>query len=91
MVNKERLKDNITVWDVLEELGAARGARANRVYCPFCHDATSDNPDANVYGFGERYHCFVCGLDGDIITLAQEYLHADFVDACEWLERTFLG
>jgi DNA primase len=88
MVDVDRLKDNISVWDVLNEIGATT-TKGGRVFCPFCADSYSRNPGASVTADGEHYTCWVCGLSGDIITLAEAHLLSDFKEACEWLERIF--
>ena len=88
MVDTERLKDEVSVWDLLTEIGATT-TKDGKVYCPFCYDAYSRNPGASVTKDGQHYTCWVCGLSGDVITLAQTHLVTDFKEACEWLERTF--
>lgn len=90
MVDVDRLKDNISVFDVLNELGATV-RQDRRVFCVFCADQFSRNPGASVTADGCHYTCWVCGLSGDIITLTEAHLVSDFKDACEWLERTFLA
>ena len=88
MIDVELLKDNIDCYMVLNEIGATV-TRSGQVYCPFCADAFSRKPGAGVYADGERYKCFVCGLSGDVITLAQEHTGGDFKEAVEWLQMTF--
>ena len=90
MVDTDRLKDNISVWDVLNEIGATT-TKGGKVYCMFCADMVSRNPGASVTPDGAHYQCWVCGLSGDIFTLAQAHLLTGFKEAAEWLEETFLG
>ena len=85
MIDTERLKDEVSVFDLLNEIGAT--CRSDRkVFCPFCHDAYSRNPGASVTADGSWYTCWVCGVKGDVIELAKLHLGVDFKEACEWLE-----
>ena len=86
-IDVDRIKDNVDVWMVLDEIGVRR--YGHRVFCPFCHDAMSRNPGASVTRDGEYFVCWVCDVRGDVIALAQEYQQTDFVSACRWLEDTF--
>jgi len=89
LVDVDRLKQEIDVWMVLDEVGAQR--RGRKVFCPWCADAFSRNPGASVTPDDSFYKCFVCGFGGDIIGLAREHLgpSTTFKEACAWLATTF--
>lgn len=50
--------------------------------CPFHHEKT---PSFNVIAKKQFYHCFGCGVSGNAISFAMEYLHQSFTEAIETL------
>ncbi|MDF1646789.1 MAG: DNA primase [Legionellaceae bacterium] len=50
--------------------------------CPF-HDEKT--PSFNVIAKKQFYHCFGCGVSGNIISFAMQYLNQDFPEAIETL------
>ncbi len=50
--------------------------------CPFHHEKT---PSFNVVAKKQFYHCFGCGVSGNAISFAMEYLHQSFTEAVETL------
>ncbi len=50
--------------------------------CPFHHEKT---PSFNVVAKKQFYHCFGCGVSGNAISFAMEYLHQSFTEAIETL------
>ncbi len=46
--------------------------------CPFHHEKT---PSFSVNAEGQFYHCFGCGVSGDVITFVREIENVDFMDA----------
>lgn len=95
MIDTRALKDEIPMYDVLDEIGAKMYspvplAQQVGVWCPFCHDRDSEHPGASINTLKDLYYCFVCGFGGDIITVAMEYNHQSFEDACKWLTANFL-
>lgn len=89
------LKEDISIEDMLLEIGARVQtsfgySNEKPVWCPFCTDIASNNPGATVNVFKGLFHCFVCGVGGDIITLARIHLETeDTRAAMKWLEDTF--
>lgn len=49
-----------------------------KALCPFHQEKT---PSFNVNPARQRYHCFGCGADGDVIKFVREYENMDFVGA----------
>lgn len=49
-----------------------------KALCPFHQEKT---PSFNVNPARQRYHCFGCGADGDVIKFVREYENLDFVGA----------
>ena len=89
------VKDRVGIVDLLQELGVRIYAPFHHgrvsVWCPFCPDETSRRPSGVAYEDTERYHCFQCSYNGDVIDVVQEYLRMDFKEALEWLNETFPG
>ena len=54
--------------------------------CPFHEERT---PSFSVDPVGKLYHCFGCGVGGDLIKFVQETENVDFVGAIEWLADRF--
>ncbi len=50
--------------------------------CPFHNEKT---PSFNVIAKKQFYHCFGCGVSGNVISFAMNYLHQSFPDAIETL------
>lgn len=50
--------------------------------CPFHHEKT---PSFSVNSLDQYYHCFGCGVSGDVITFVREIESVDFVDAVKIL------
>ena len=50
--------------------------------CPFHHEKT---PSFSVNSIDQYYHCFGCGVSGDVITFVREIESVDFVDAVKIL------
>jgi DNA primase len=85
------LKRQNPLADVAMELGVdlRRCGRSLVGLCPF-HDDRHD-PNFNVYP-DDRWHCYACGQDGDVIEFLKLKLDLDFKAACEWLsERSASG
>jgi DNA primase len=54
--------------------------------CPFHEERT---PSFSVDPVGKLYHCFGCGVGGDVIKFVRETENLDFVGAVEWLAERF--
>jgi DNA primase len=54
--------------------------------CPFHEERT---PSFSVDPVGKLYHCFGCGVGGDVIKFVRETENLDFVGAIEWLAERF--
>ncbi len=50
--------------------------------CPFHHEKT---PSFNVIAKKQFYHCFGCGVSGNAISFAMQYLNQSFTEAVETL------
>lgn len=50
--------------------------------CPFHHEKT---PSFAVNNIGQFYHCFGCGVSGDVIKFVVDYENVEFLDACKIL------
>src|SRR5205085_3819211 len=54
--------------------------------CPFHEEKT---PSFSVNAVDKLYHCFGCGVGGDVITFVKESENLDFTGAIEWLAERF--
>src|SRR5437899_12273763 len=54
--------------------------------CPFHEERT---PSFSVNPVDKLYHCFGCGVGGDVITFVKETENVDFTGAVEWLGERF--
>ena len=49
------------------------------------------NPSFSVRSMTNRFTCYACGENGDVIDLVMKMRDVGFVDACEWLTDRHLG
>lgn len=64
------------------ELKAAGSALVGR--CPFHPDG--GRPNLYVYPESDRWHCYRCGVGGDVIDFVRRREGVGFVEACRWLD-----
>lgn len=68
--------------DIVEVIGSylplKNAGGVFKALCPFHQEKT---PSFNVNPARQRYHCFGCGADGDVIKFVREYESLDFVGA----------
>lgn len=72
----DRVKANVDIADIIRlriELN-----RSLKGCCPF-HDER--NPSFSVNTNGQYFHCFGCGVGGDVIKFLMLYEHMGFVEA----------
>lgn len=79
MTDLERLKERISVIDVLEQAGAefpdpTTFADEVPFFCPFCDDRGSSKPAGRVNPLKNLWHCWACGRGGSVIDAAWQYL-----------------
>lgn len=77
----EAIKDRVTIVDMVDELKIRKkrsGAARYVIICPF-HDEKT--PSCMVYVDQDRYHCFSCMADGDVIDFYKDYLDLEFDEA----------
>lgn len=81
-VNIDELKAMISLEEVVRKRGVALQANASgerlEGSCPF--HRYDETPSFNVYVASQRYHCFGCGANGDVIDFVQAF------DSCSWQE-----
>lgn len=77
----DAIKDRVTLVDMLDELGIRKkrsGGNRYVVICPF-HDEKT--PSCMIYTDEDKFHCFSCQADGDVIDFYQQYLDIEFDEA----------
>lgn len=60
--------------------------KTSKMICPFHNDS---HPSMQVYPGDGGYHCFVCGVGGDVINFVQRLFGLDFMDACRKMDQDF--
>jgi DNA primase len=77
--------DMVEVVSLRTSLRRASGSRFSG-RCPFHEERT---PSFSVDPVGKLYHCFGCGVGGDVIKFVRETENLDFVGSVEWLAERF--
>jgi DNA primase len=77
--------DIVEVVSLRTSLRRVSGARFTG-RCPFHEERT---PSFSVDPVAKLYHCFGCGVGGDVIKFVRESENLDFVGAIEWLADRF--
>ena len=79
----ERLREEIDIVELIGESMALEKRGSNHVgLCPFHGEKT---PSFNVSSARRRFHCFGCGISGDIFTWVQERELLSFPEAIRFL------
>jgi DNA primase catalytic core len=80
----EKIKISTSLVDLCGNLGIklAREGASYKALCPFREETT---PSFTVFPDTNRYHCFSCGVVGDVIDLVQAMKHICFKEAVEFL------
>ena len=86
-LNKSTNKDKITQQDIEQAKQIALDNfievnRAGFIKCPFHNEKT---PSCKFYKDQNRFHCFGCGADGDVIDFIMESQKVDFITAVKKL------
>jgi DNA primase len=84
--SKDRVRDAVDFVALVEErTELRRSSGANYMgRCPFHEERTAS---FSVNGQKKMYHCFGCGVEGDVFRYVQEMENLDFVGALEWLAQ----
>jgi DNA primase len=90
-IRDSSVRDVVAAADMVEvvsgrtQLRRASGSRYTG-RCPFHEERT---PSFSVNPVDKLYHCFGCGVGGDVVTFVRETENLDFVGAIEWLAERF--
>ncbi len=76
-INELKAKNNI-VEVVSSYFSLTKKGNNYWACCPFHHEKT---PSFAVDGVDQFYHCFGCGVSGDVVRFVKEYESVDFIDA----------
>jgi DNA primase len=83
----EQVRSVANIVDVVSARTQLRKSGAGYMgRCPFHEERT---PSFSVSSEKNTYHCFGCGVGGDVITFVRETEQLDFVGAIEWLAERF--
>lgn len=82
----QRVKDAVAIEQVIAEYvpGLTQRGSSFKACCPFHGEKT---PSFHVHPDRGFYHCFGCGVHGDVIKFVQEIEKVDFMMALEMLAR----
>ena len=79
--SKEQLKASVDIVDIIGDHVELKKAGANfKGCCPFHGEKT---PSFTVSPSKQIYHCFGCGVGGDVFKFVQEFTRMYFVEAVE--------
>jgi DNA primase len=79
--SKEQLKSSVDIVDVISDYIEVKKAGANfKANCPFHGEKT---PSFVISPSKQIYHCFGCGVGGDVFKFVQEYEKLEFTEAVE--------
>lgn len=79
----EQIKDRLDIIDVISAyVSLQRAGSAYKARCPFHSERT---PSFSVSPTRQSYHCFGCGVHGDMFTFVQEIEGVDFKGALKIL------
>ena len=82
---KDKLKAKCSIVSVISKyLVLNRKGKTYWACCPFHHEKT---PSFAVNEIGQYYHCFGCGVGGDVITFVQKMEGVDYMDAVKILAK----
>jgi DNA primase len=88
----EQVKQRIRIEDIVRQCGVELRANASKErlegHCPF-HPG-DETPSFNIYTYSQRYHCFGCGADGDVIDFVQAIDNCSFQEAFQRLSENML-
>ncbi len=74
------------VQTIMGYIPLKRAGRNFKALCPFHHEKSPSfvvNPDKQIF------HCFGCGVGGNVISFIMRQEHMDFPEAVEWLANKF--
>ncbi len=77
-----RKRDIVAYLEEFHEVYVNAGKRYPKVRC-INPDHDDRKPSASVDTERDSYHCFTCGLSGDVLDLVQELDGVDFLEAAE--------
>lgn len=82
---KEKLRDNSNIVNVVSKY-VPLTRKGNRYWanCPFHFEKT---PSFEVNEMGQFFHCYGCGVSGDVFNFVQKIESCDFIEACEILAQ----
>lgn len=87
-MNVEQIKSKVDITDLLEDYGfdIPPGRNKPKVLCRFHGDR---NPSAQVDLTKQRFKCYVCDVNGDVVDIVMQVERLDFREALAWLEKRF--
>jgi DNA primase catalytic core len=88
----EQVKTGVRIEDIVRRRGVHlhpnQSGERLQGQCPF--HAFDETPSFNVYVVSQRYHCFGCGADGDVIDFVQAFDVCTFQEALHRLSGNIM-
>lgn len=85
---KRQIENNLTIVDALEKYGVSLKQKGSDFFglCPFHNEKT---PSFIVHPNTNKFHCFGCNEDGDMIDFVQKFFKCNFIDALKRISIDF--
>lgn len=81
----KEVKEKVDILQVAEYFGLKLN-RANKCVCPFHKEKT---PSFSISSDRQIFHCFGCGVGGDVITLVSNLLHISNLKSAKTINDIF--
>lgn len=82
------LRNKILITDVCRKLNIALHPVGNDFVCQCMHHS-DEHPSMHIYTDSNRYYCFQCGENGDVLSFLKERLSCNTKECLSWIEGQY--
>ena len=82
------LRNKILITDVCGKLNIALHPVGNDFVCQCMHHS-DEHPSMHIYTDSNRYYCFQCGENGDVLSFLKERLNCNMKECLSWIEGQY--
>ncbi|NQZ59359.1 MAG: DNA primase [Lentisphaeraceae bacterium] len=83
----QTVKDRSDIVDVIGSYTQVK--RAGRNFLALCPFHNEKSPSFNINADNQFFHCFGCGVSGDVISFVKQHENLDFIDAIKYLANRY--